>query len=77
MFGGRGIAVLQCANRSMAGSGSMPVAVAARRAATRTALPGPQPMSTTRSAAVSSAASVTARTRGPCPAIIHSAVMTW
>jgi hypothetical protein len=23
------------------------------------------------------AASATARTRGPCPAVIHSAVMTW
>ena len=55
----------------------MPVAVAARRAASRTAVPGPQPTSTTRSAAVSSAASATARTRGPCPAVIHSAVMTW
>ena len=30
-----------------------------------------------RSAAVSSATSATARTRGPCPAVIHSAVMTW
>jgi hypothetical protein len=38
---------------------------------------GPQPASTTRSAAVSSATSATARTRGPCPAVIHSAVMTW
>ena len=27
--------------------------------------------------AVSSATSATARTRGPCPAVIHSAVMTW
>jgi len=55
----------------------MPVAVAARRAASRTAVPGPQPTSTTRSAAVRSAASATARTRVPCPAVIHSAVMTW
>ena len=76
MFAGRGMAVLQCANRSMAGSVSMPVAVAARAAANRTAVPGPQPTSTTRSAPVNSAASATARTRGPCPAAIHSAVMT-
>src|SRR5271169_4541681 len=39
------------------GQGQMPVAMAARRAASRTAVPGPQPTSTTRSAAVSSAAS--------------------
>ena len=38
---------------------------------------GPQPTSTTRSAAVNSAAWATACTRGPCPAVIHSAVMTW
>jgi hypothetical protein len=55
----------------------MPVALAARRAASRTAVPGPQPASTSRSAAVSSAASATARTRGPYPAVIHSAVMIW
>jgi hypothetical protein len=42
-----------------------------------TAVPGPQPMSTTRSADVSPAASAAVRATGPRPAVIESAVMIW
>src|SRR6516164_294780 len=63
------------ASCSMTGEGSIPVAASARRAASRTAVPGPQPMSIIRSAGVSRAALAAARASGPRPMVIETAVM--
>ena len=69
-------AVSHRASRNIAGAGSTPAAEAPLRAASRTAVPGPQPMSTTRSASVRRAAAATARAVGPRPTVIEIAVST-
>ena len=58
----------------MDGDGSMPVASAHCEAATRTAAPGPQPTSTTRSSAVRWARSATPRATGPRPNTMETTI---